>query len=229
MKLRYLVIVIALLSACALSNAQSAYFCDGQGTKLNYERQYAGSGELKWKHTMSIDEVLVSPEGAKKIRYRSHFTKPSGAEMYGGPVALNAEISAAGDVTLDLAASLKSVFVNYLSENMVSADNFYSTLPANMEVGDKLPDAVFVVSIKLAKYRVVINNREVVRREKIKTPAGEFDCVVVCEHKIEKGPGRNRETTAYTWYAAGIGMVRHDTYDKKMNLETIEQLCSINR
>lgn len=229
MTCRYLAIVIALLSTCALSNAQDSYFCEEQGTKLNYERHYVGSGELKWKHTMSIDEVLVLADGVKKIGYSSHFTKPSGAEMYGGPVRLNADISAVGDVTLDLAASLKSVFVNYLSENMVSADNFYSTLPANMEVGDKLPDAMFVVSVKLAKYRVAIDNREVVRRERIKTPAGEFECVVVCEHKIEKGPGRNRETTAYTWYAAGIGMVRHDTYDKKMNLETIEQLCSINR
>lgn len=226
---RFLALIFTLMTTCVLSGAQVGYFCGEQGTELNYERHFAGSGDLKWRHVMTIKEVQEADSGAKAIMYNSLFTKPSGAEMYGGPVALSAELSAGGDVTLDLAASLKSVFANYLPESMVSAESFYSTLPVDMTVGDVLPDARFTVSIKLAKYKVVIDNREVVRKEKISTPAGEFDCMVVREHKIEKGPGRNRETTAYTWYALGVGMVRHDTYDKEMKLETIEQLCSINK
>lgn len=178
---------------------------------------------------MTIDEVYVTENGAKSISYHSSFTKPSGATMYGGPVELSAHISDNGDVTLDLAASLKAVFENYLPKSLVSAEPFLSTLPSDMTPGDILVDADFVVSIKLAKYRVSVDNREVIGRETITTKAGEFDCIVVREHKIEKGPGRNRETTAYTWYASGIGMVRHDTYDKNMNLETTEQLCSIKR
>ena len=66
------------------------------------------------------------------------------------------------------------------------------------------------------------------RSEVLSTPAGDFDCVVVSEHKVEKGPGRNRVTTALTWYARGTGMVRHDTYDRNMKLETSEVLIGIN-
>ena len=51
---------------------------------------------------------------------------------------------------------------------------------------------------------------------------------MVSEHKVERGLGRNRVTTALTWYARGIGMVRHDTYDKDMVLETSEVLIEID-
>lgn len=226
---RLCALVCFIIFSCSWAKAQESFFCDEQGTKLNYERHYVSSGELKWRHQMAINEVYRLEDGRKEIEYSSQFTKPSGATMYAGPIELSASITSLGDVSLDLAASLKSVFENYLPDNMVSAECFISTLPSEMKPGDKLADADFSVSIKLAKYRVTVDRREVVRVETITTPAGEFDCVVVREHKIEKGPGRNRETTAYTWYSHGIGMVRHDTYDKNMNLETTEQLCSITR
>lgn len=225
----FFILACCILCNCVLSKAQDSYFCDEQGIELCYERHYVSSGDLKWKHSMIIDEILVSENGEKSIKYHSSFTKPSGSTMYGGPIKLSAQISNNGDVTLDLAASLKAVFENYLPKSLVSAEPFLSTLPTDMEPGDVLVDADFFVSIKLAKYTVTVDNREVVRREMISTKAGEFDCIVVREHKIEKGPGRNRETTAYTWYALGVGMVRHDTYDKNMILETTEQLCSIKK
>ena len=65
-------------------------------------------------------------------------------------------------------------------------------------------------------------NEEIVSR--ITVPAGTFDCIVVREHKVERGPGRNRTTTGETWYARGIGYLRHDTYDKNLKLETTEVL-----
>ena len=76
-------------------------------------------------------------------------------------------------------------------------------------------------------WRVRVTDRKVLRVERLETPAGMFDCPVVSEHKVEKGPGRNRETTALTWYAEGIGMVRHDTYDRSGLLETSEVLTGI--
>ena len=47
------------------------------------------------------------------------------------------------------------------------------------------------------------------------------------ERKVEKGMGRNRHTVADTWYARGIGMVRHDTYSPELELQTSERLVSI--
>ena len=96
-----------------------------------------------------------------------------------------------------------------------------------MKPGDILPDANCTVKAGLLQYKVSVTQRKVLRLETLKTPAGEFECTVVSEHKVEKGPGRNRETTALTWYSTGVGMVRHDTYDKRLKLETSEILCRI--
>ena len=224
--LRVLVLIFAFCLPGLSVAAQDAFFCDDAGKLLVYERHYVKDGRLKWRHEMSIRSVSQSDEG-EFVRYSSSFFKPSGALMYGGPVKLEALVGANGDVSMDLALSLASVFSNYVGENAVDFEECLSLLPSSMKPGDVLKDAQFVVSVLGMKYRVAVTERSVLRNETLQTPAGEFDCVIVQEHKVEKGPGRNRETTALTWYARGVGMVRHDTYDKDMKLETSEVLTSI--
>ena len=213
---------------CLFVLSALSYFCDVSGTVLEYERTYVDSGKLKWKHVMEIGESRAEDD-ALTLDYSSTFRGPSGSVMYGGPVALVAKLHEGGDVEMDLSRSLASVFTNYVGERAVSFEPCFSLLPADMEPGERLEDAHFEVTVLGLKYKVSVTEREVLRRESIKTAAGDFDCVVVREHKVEKGPGRNRETTALTWYAKGVGMVRHDTYDRKGVLETSEVLVSMKR
>ena len=65
------------------------------------------------------------------------------------------------------------------------------------------------------------------RRETITVPAGTFDCVVVKEHKVERAPLFKRDRITYTWYALGIGLVRHDTLFTDGRRECSEQLTRI--
>lgn len=204
------------------------YFCDREGAVLRYERSYVDSGKLKWKHEMTICEVLPDGDGGLEVSYSSEFRRPGGGRMYGGPIELEAAVEADGDVLVDVAASLASAMRNLLPDRAVTAEPCYTLLPSDMEPGDRLPDAACTVGAAFASYDVAVSERSVLRRESIATPAGDFDCVVVSEHKVERGPGRNRVTTALTWYARGIGMVRHDTYDRNMKLETSEVLTEIN-
>ena len=209
----------------AISQAQP-FFCDVQGRSLEYRRTYVSDGRLKWVHTMEIVQVTWSPSG-RKVEYSSTFRKPGGQVMYGGPIRLDAFLTSEGDVLVDVGESLAAVISNILPASDISSDGAESVLPASMKPGDRLPDANCTVKAGVLQYRVSVTGRKVLRRETLKTEAGEFDCIVVSEHKLEKGPGRNRETTAHTWYASGVGMVRHDTYDKKLKLETSEVLCRI--
>ena len=224
--LRSLILALTLCLSGFFLEAQDAFFCDEPGKVLVYERHYVKDGRLKWRHEMSINSVSQGDRG-ELIGYSSSFYKPSGAIMYGGPVELEALVGADGDVQMDLALSLASVFSNYVGESKVDFVQSPSVLPSSMKPGDVLKDAEFVVSLLGMKYKVAVTQRSVLRSESLQTPAGDFDCVVVQENKVEKGPGRNRETTALTWYAKGVGMVRHDTYDKNMILETSEVLTSI--
>jgi hypothetical protein len=90
---------------------------------------------------------------------------------------------------------------------------FVMFLPADMKPGDKLPDGRGTVKTGVMTHSREIIEREVLRYERVTVPAGTFDCIVVREHKIERGIGRNRDTLTENWYAPGIGPVRHDSYN----------------
>lgn len=227
MKVLRCIPALCLLLLPGMLRAGSPFFCDRAGTVLDYERNYADDGRLKWHHCMTIGEVSGPEGGLRSVDYVSCFTKPSGAVMYGGPVRLCAELLPSGDVKADLSASLASVFRNIFPGRAVSSEPCPSVLPSDMLPGDVLPDASFCVTVAFARYNVTVSDRKVLRRETLSTPAGDFDCIVVSEHKEERGPGRNRVTTALTWYARGIGMVRHDTYGSDLGLETSEILTSV--
>ena len=221
---RIAVLLLALVT-CLCVRAEEPYFCNRQGAQLQYERTTVDDGSLVWRHVMTIDRV--GADGA--IDYNSLFTKPSGAKMYGGPLALHVDVTQDGDVGMNVAGAVGSVFSNVFGAKHLKTTGGQTLLPADMEPGDVLPDASGTASTKVASMSVSVTRREVLSREILTTPAGTFDCVVVQEHKVEKGTLRNRITTARTWYARGIGMVRHDTYDRNFKLETSEVLVKIVR
>ena len=199
------------------------YFCTDQGARLEYVRTEAESGKKVYSHVMSILDVKVDDAGMH-VSYSSDFHKAGGAQMYGGPVSLNALVTPQGAVRLDPGDSMASVLRNMFPGVKVTSSGAETVLPSMLVPGSSLPDASCTVSVAGVRYKVDITERKVLRNERIVTPAGGFDCVVVSEHKVEKGPGRNRVTTALTWYSRGVGMVRHDTYDRNMKLDTSEIL-----
>lgn len=216
--------LIFALTLSLFAGAEEPYFCNRQGAKLHYERKEVKDGSLVWRHVMTID--TVSPDGA--VRYNSRFTKPGGGQMYGGAVALSVVIKDSGDVEMNVAQSVGSVMANLFNAKNLKTTGGKTVLPSDMKPGDVLPDVSGTASTKLASMNVAVSDRKVLKRETVTTPAGKFDCIVVQEHKVEKGTLRNRVTTARTWYARGVGMVRHDTYDKNDKLETSEVLVKIN-
>lgn len=220
--------ILALLLVSLASSAASPWFCETQGRRLSYVRHNADNGKVKWRYTMTFDKVVRGTDGTT-VDYAYDFRKPGGAQMYGGPIEMHARISPAGDVTLDIAATMQAVFRSMFPKAKIVSEGGLTVLPAALEPGDSLPDASAVVTVHGMKYTVSVTERSVVRREPLKTAAGTFDCIVVSEHKVETGPGRNRDVLNYTWYAAGVGEVRHDTYGwKTRKLETFETLESID-
>src|SRR5574344_1473806 len=205
------ILLSLLLVLSSPSVTAEPFFCDRGGSVLKYERRYVGTGEIEWRHTMKIVSVSGS-SGTRRAMFTSEFRKDNGSVMYGGPVSLEADLENDGDVRMNVSGSYKSVVANIFHRDDIKAVDSYSVLTAGA-----------------LKYSVNITARRVLRTERITTPAGTFDCVVVSEHKEERGPGRNRTTTSLTWLSRGVGIVRHDTYDKNMKIETSEVLVSMSR
>jgi hypothetical protein len=218
-----LILLIALLlpGLCAL--AGEPYFCLQTGRTLYYERTKASNGRLERTTTMRIGAVSPSGTG-RRVEYVFLLQGPGGKDLYGGEAPMETEIASDGSVRMDVGAQLGAVLRNLFPNAAVSASGRPALLPAGMKPGDRLPDAHSSVSAGVLTYTVDITEREVLRAERVTVPAGTFDCLVVREHKVERGPGRNRTTTSESWYVAGLGYVRHDTYDKNLRLETTEVL-----
>lgn len=223
--MHFLLYCVALLALLPLDkDAKEPFFCERPGAVMRYERRFADNNKLKWTQEVSILDVSEA-EGGKRVSYKSEFRGKSGKLMYGGPVSLEMLVFPNGDIGMDLSASLKSVASNYVSDSMIKGEPCFSVLPSSMKEGDVLEDAVFEVTVAGIPCKVSVTDRKVVGRERITVPAGTFDCVVVLEHKSQR-LGKLVVSYAYTWYAAGIGMIRHDTYIKG-SLKTTERLVSL--
>lgn len=223
----FIALVLLMLLSPTMTLAQG-YICSSQGSQLQYVRRYVDNGKVKWRHIMTIDRVTMLSDGTSRVDYDSDFKKANGKQMYGGPVSLTSDLLCDGTVCMDVSQTMRSLLRNVFPKAEITNSECITSLPPEMRVGDVLPNVVSVVEARGIEYRMTVTGRKVTGTDTITTPAGVFPCVVVTEHKVEKTIGFSRETTANTWYCKGVGMVRHDTYNKNMVLETSEVLEKIS-
>lgn len=225
-RLLYILTIFVSAAVDMMGQNVAPYFCNVEDSVLEYVRTTA-EGDVKWYHTMTIGDVRQAGD-TTLIDYTSYILNHKRKPYYGDePAQLQATVNK-GTVTLDVAESVAAVFRTLLpSGAKITSAGGESSLPSDMAPGDVLADVhAFVKALGLTM-KISVTERKALRYETITTPAGTFDCIVVRERKVEKGMGRNRHTVADTWYARGIGMVRHDTYSPEFELQTSERLVSI--
>ena len=212
-----------LLLTCAHVHApaQEPYYCTAGGTVLNYLRTNVENGRTVWNHRMEVKES----EREGEVCCKSSFTDSKGNGI--ASVEYTAYIGSDGSVTTDLNSTMVSAIRNFFPKADIEADYSPTTLPGILQPGDTLANASSVVRVLGKPFNTSVTERSVLRTETIETPAGTFFCTVVTEHKTEKFILYNRDTVSYTWYARGLGMIRHDTW-KNGRRETSEVLVSVN-
>ena len=226
--LRALLATILTLTIAEMAAQQTApYFCNKPGTVLEYTRT-TPDGEIKWYHTMTIKDVTKGGD-TTAINYTSYIQNHKHKPYYGKePAQLTATITNQR-VTLNVAESVAAIFRTLFPGNTrITSTGGESSLPTNMAPGDTLPNVNASVKVLGMTMKITVTDRQVLRHETIQTPAGTYHCIVIRETKLEKGMGRNRHTIADTWYAQGLGMIRHDTYNLNLELQTSEILTSIH-
>lgn len=216
-----------MFSGVALMAQNSVpYFCVDKGTVLEYTRKYT-DGKVKWYHKMTMINVEIE-EGKGVITYSSQLFNEKKKPYTDTPPEMRAIVDD-GSISINIAETMTSIFKSALGEKRnIRSSGDMSLLPSDMEPGDSLPDAFCSVYAFGMTMNISVTKRIVLEYDTLDTPAGNFDCIVIRESKVEKGMGRNRRTTANTWYARSVGMVRHDTYNYKEVLETSEVLTSIS-
>jgi len=91
-----------------------------------------------------------------------------------------------------------------------------------MKVGETLPESKINISVKgeiSLESGVKIYDRQVVATEKIALEAGTFDCVVIT-YTEDTSILFNKTKKYKVWMAKGVGIVKSEEYDKKVNLKS---------
>jgi len=118
------------------------------------------------------------------------------------------------------------------SQMQIEAANM--EIPANLAIGQKLPDSWIKISIQvegmpsMGGQTITMTNRTVEGFESITTPAGTFQCVKI-SWDTEMKMLFNIKSKSVTWYALGVGNVRTETYDKKGKLEGTSILTAFEK
>lgn len=217
-----------LLLSVITGRCAEPWFNTSVGTILSYTRHNVEDGSVKWNHEMIILSVAETAS-VTTVGYSSMITMDNGRALTKKPVIMKTRILLDGTVEMDLAGTMTAVLSGFFPNAKVTSTGGTAALPGDMKPGDVLADAKGGGKVRGINYTVSVTDRKVLRNESLTTPAGTFDCVVVSEHKEEKAIGYSRVTTALTWYCREYGMIRHDTYDRNMKLETSEVLESIEK
>ncbi len=213
-------------SISAQNHLKEPYFCTKEGRIIEYERKYA-DGEIKWYHKMQIIKIDSTDRG-QLVTYSSTIYNKKRKKKY-DEIKMEALIDkTTGDVNIDLVKTMTTIIHTFLGKNVdVTTSGGATVLPSELEIGDILPDAFSSMKALGMTMNISVTKRSVIGKERLTTPTGTYDCIIIQEHKVEKGMGMNRVTTGKTWYARGMGMIRHDTYNKKGVFETSELISRV--
>lgn len=145
------------------------------------------------------------------------------------------EISCSNDkVSIDFKSMMNPQVMQQFKDMETEVTGTNLVLPNNLSVGQTLPDAS--VDIKMSMSGINMNiatnttNREVIGKESITTPAGTFDCYVITyTTEIAMSMGVNQSSSAKEWIAEGVGMVKHEDYNKKGKLTNSSLLTALTK
>ncbi len=104
-------------------------------------------------------------------------------------------------------------------------------MPAQLSVGQSLPDADMISKIDMGVLKMDITtkifNRKVEARESITTPAGTFDCYKI-SYDTTVDSGFQIKATGVQWIAEKYGLVKQESYNSKGKLESYSVLSKYN-
>lgn len=223
-----IVLLLSGLRLLAAGQEQEPYFCTRPGTHLYYERTKAGKTKLLQTTLFEIESARPSAKGLT-IRYAVTMAKANGSELYGGRALQTTFVSPGGDVILSFGETAKAFIRNLFPRTHIDATDSSALLPADMQPGDTLPETLCTVKVAGISIQFHVTDRKVLRRERITTPAGSFDCMVVREHKREDAPFHHVDEWLDNYYVRGLGYVRHDRFDKNMRPLDSEVLVRISQ
>ncbi|HWZ04497.1 MAG TPA: hypothetical protein VNX40_12860 [Mucilaginibacter sp.] len=227
-------IVITALSLLVLVRFGLAQNCEQFINATNGKKLVYTNSDAKGNETGKITYSSVKKD-ASTITIHSDIAdkngKPAGSSDF--------EISCNGtSINIDMRSFVPANGNRQMSNMQMQADGKYLSYPLSLNAGDKLEDGSMVITIlnngqKFGETHMDITNRNVVLKETVTTPAGDFECFKITydAHMKTKMMGigipMNMQTTE--WFSPMLGrFIKSETYNKNGKLMGTTVLASIN-
>jgi hypothetical protein len=205
------------------------YFPDKAGA-VREMKSYDDKNKLVSITRQEITDKTVSGKDVT-IKVRSTAFDAQEKEVYGADLEMSCKD---GIFLFDMKSMIDpNTMASYKDMGMeVTTDNVI--YPANLNIGDALPDANLKLLIKsgqttLMTIAITVTNRKVVARESLTTEAGTFDCFKVSYDSVVKMGFITISGTAIEWVSDGVGVVRSESYNKKGKTTGYSVLTKLTR
>ena len=205
----------------------SDYFPQKEGTVLKYvnydkKEKVTGSSEMSLKDKKQTD-------GGMSVIFLSRFSDDKGEEVYESEIKVECKD---GILHFDAGKLLDPATMSAYEtmEVEVTGDNL--ELPLDAPAGTALRDgSVSAVvrsnGVKIVTVSVSIYNRTIEAREKVETPAGNFDCIKYTYDGLTQIGFVKINMSAIEWYSPELGTIRSESYNKNGKLTGSTVLESI--
>jgi hypothetical protein len=121
-------------------------------------------------------------------------------------------------VTIDFSSMMSPGVMGQYEDMEVEMSGTDLLFPNNLSVGQSLPDADVLMTVKMPpmnmKMTMKFLNRKVEGNETVSTPAGDFECYVIT-YDTESKMGIKMTMSSKLWLSEGYGMVKQENYNKK--------------
>ncbi len=200
------------ITSTIISQDCSKYFPMDEGTKFqitNYDKKDKVSGVMNY--------LIKEVKGNTAIMFYEMLDdkgKMITSSEYG--------ITCTNDgVSIDFSSMMSPEILGQYENMEVEMSGTDLLYPNNLSVGQSLPDADVLMTVKMPPMNMKMNmhfiNRKVQGNESVTTSAGTFDCYVIT-YESEAKMGFKMTNSNKLWLSEGFGMVKSETYNKKGTL-----------
>ncbi len=199
------------------------------GTTLEYSN-FNKKGKLESINTQKVTQVGHSSD-TLVATFAMTSTNEKGKEIFKNTFPMKCH---AGTVFMDMSAMVPQQQNAQNSPDMqVAITSTDQVFPANMKVGQALPDAEMDMKMSMGGLQLMnthysMKNRKVEAQETVTTAAGTYKCLKISYDFEYKLLGTRTTHTEY-WYSPSVGMVKSINYDKKGSEESRMELTKVVR
>ena len=203
--MKRLLLVLCVVFAASQVFAQAPYACVTKGAVLEYA-YYDEADKIDHYDRQVFQDVTSLGDGNYDFRIlHSSIDKPGQKGEGDGAFITMGEIrDNAAKISISLGEAEGTIDVTGSSPNL-------TTIPNKLAVGYLLPIGDVKVNMEGMVMVASITENEVIGREEIKVPAGNFKCYIVKQTVAMNMMGASVSVTSKTWYSRGVGAVKSES------------------